>query len=383
MSILSRYTVREVLAHLTGVMAVVLGIFLVRRFGALLDDAADGSLPAAVVLHLLGLRTIMALPSLFPVVVYLGVLLGLGRLYRDEEMTALTACGVGPGHIRRAMLGFAVVAALFVGALSFSARPWAAAEFARVRERALTALDMGSMVPGRFYEIEGGDEQVIFAEGRSVTDPRFLEHVFVQQRSGQRLTILVAERAVEQRDAQGTYRFLHLLNGYRYDLDDDAGDYEITRYGEFVIRTPLGGVLQDEEGEKGQPNTVLLTSNDPRDNAEFQWRLAMPVSTILLVALAIPLSRVSPRQGKYGKLFVGILMYVLYRHLLSAAKSWVADGTLSPFPGFWVIHALCLGTVMVLFVRESAWGDGLFARIQHRATRGGSGGREQVGTFRP
>lgn len=369
MSILFRYTVREVLAHLAGVMAVVLGVFLIRRFGALLDAAADGSLPTAVILHLLGLRTIVALPSLVPVVVYLGVLLALGRLYRDEEMTALAACGVGPGRVRTAMLGLAVVAALVVGGLSFSARPWAAAEFSQVRARALVALDVGSMTPGRFYEIEGEGEQVIFAEGRSATDPRFLEHVFVQQRQGERLTVLVSERAVEYRDAAGMYRFLRLLNGYRYDLDADRGDYEITRYGEFVVRGPLGGVLEDQQTEKGQPNADLLRSNDPGDIAELQWRLAMPVSTILLVALAIPLSRVRPRQGKYGRLFIGILIYVVYRHLLSAAKSWVADGTLAPFPGFWVIHALCLATAMALFFRDSVRGRELLARIQDRRAR--------------
>ena len=77
-------------------MVIVLGIFLIRRFGSLAADAGEGSLPMSVLMHLLALRTVMALPSLLPVVVYLGVVLGLSRLHRDREMIALRACGVTP-----------------------------------------------------------------------------------------------------------------------------------------------------------------------------------------------------------------------------------------------------------------------------------------------
>jgi lipopolysaccharide export system permease protein len=371
-SILSRYAIKEVLTHLTGVLAVVLGIFLVRRFGTLLDAAAEGILPATVVFQLLGLRTIMALPSLLPVTVYLGVILGLGRLYRDEEVTAMRGCGVAPRHIRRPIVAFSVGAAVVVGILSFSVRPWAGGRFEHIRDHATTTMEMGRMSPGRFYEIDGdADEQIVFAEGRSATDPGMLEHVFVQQRDGDRLSVLVASRALEHRDVDGGSRVLRLLDGHRYDIDPDGGDYQITRYGEFMIRTNLSIAPAGEEPEETRPTRALLASRDPRASAELQWRLAMPVSTVLLALIALPLSPVNPRQGKYSRLFTGILVYMGYRQLLGAAKNWVADGTLPGLPGLWVIHALAALTALVLVAWEGEWAYRRSGRPANRTPRAG------------
>ena len=353
MSVLSRYAIREVLAHLAGVLGVVLAIFLVRRFGSLLDEAADGSLPTGVILHLLGLRTVVALPSLVPAAFYLAVILALGRLYRDEEMTALAGCGVSPAHVRGPVLALAGVAALAVGLLSFAARPWAAARFDEIRQRAEAALDIGSMSPGRFYETSADGEQIVFAEQRAPKPEQALEHVFVQQRSGERLSIFVADRAEEERSRDGTERTLRLLDGYRYDLDANRENYEITQYREFAIRTEVTAG-EEREPERSRGNVALMTSADPRDRAEFEYRLAMPVSTVLLVLLAIPLSPVRTRQGKYAKVFLGLLLYVAYRQLLGAAKSWVADETLAGMPWFWVIHAACLALAAGLFLRQRA-----------------------------
>jgi lipopolysaccharide export system permease protein len=350
-SVLSRYTVREVLSHLAGVLGVVLAIFLVRRFGSLLDEAADGSLPTEVILRLLGLRTVVALPSLVPVALYLSVVLALGRLYRDSEMTALAGCGVGPARVRGPVVVLALVVAVVVAGLSFGARPWAAARFDRVRDRAASTLDVGRMGPGRFYEASTGDgEQIVFAERRSRDDARALENVFVQQRQGEHLSIFLARRALEQRDPDETSRVLRLLDGYRYDLDGGADDVQITRYGEFAIRTSLSGT--DREPQRGRSNLALLASPDPRDRAEFEWRLAMPVSTVLLVVLAVPLSPVRPRHGKYANFFLAVVLYVVYRQLLGAAKNWVADGLLAPLPWVWIVHGACLVAACGLLLRE-------------------------------
>lgn len=355
MSILARYTVKEIVSHLIGVLAVVLGIFLIRRIGVILDDTAGTSVSTTVILHLLGLRTIMALPSLMPVVVYLSVLLGLSRLYRDQEITALVACGVAPLTIRKSVLGFGASAAIVIGILSFSVRPWAATRFESVKHRAEASVEIGRMSPGRFYEVGGEREQVMFAEGHA-DDRAVMRGLFVQQREGERISIFLSERAIEHRDDEQRFRILRLLDGRRYDLDMDGGDHAITSFHEFVIRTSLDVVPEEARDEETQSSVALLGSTVAAERAELQWRLAMPISALLLVGVAVPLSRVDPRQGKYAKVLVAIAIYMAYRHLLGMAKNWVADGAMAAFPGFLVIHALCLVTALVLLAREAGWG---------------------------
>ena len=141
--LLDRYVAREVASHALGGFVVVLAISLVLRLSTLLSDAAVGSLPGGVVALLLGLRTMMALPSLLPVVLYLGVLLAMNRLSRDRELLAMETAGVTPGRLERAVLGVAVCAAAGIAVLSFTGRPWAAARFNEVLDRAIADSGLG------------------------------------------------------------------------------------------------------------------------------------------------------------------------------------------------------------------------------------------------
>jgi lipopolysaccharide export system permease protein len=366
MSTLSQYTVKEILSHLTGVLAIILGIFLVQRFASLLADATAGSFPVAAISHLLGLRTLMALPSLFPVTLYIAIFLSLGRFHQDHEMVALAGCGVPPTRIHRAVLLFAAFAALFNGVLSFSVRPWAAGRFQAVRSAAMSESKLTDVRPQRFYSFEDGDETVLFAEGRRDDEPGVLQGVFARVRHAGKLSVFSAKKALERRDTEHGFRFLHLFDGYRYDLDTKGNVRDITQYRELSIRTPLGGGPPPDR-EETRSAAALAASSDPKDAGELQWRIANAVSVLLLALLAIPLSHTNPRQGKYGRLFVAILLYVAYRSLLNAARHWIEDGWLPAFPGLWVVHALCFAVAVVLFVLGPDGRDLLAVRQRREA----------------
>jgi len=368
MQAISRYTVREVLTNAGGVAAVVVGVFLLRRFGSFLGDSAEASFPLGIVLHLLALRTIVALPSLLPVALYLGVLLGFGRLYRDGEMTAMSACGLSPRQVHQGVVALAVVAAAVVGVLSFGVRPWAANQLYELQERAVRSAGVEDVTPGRFYELGVGDEQVMFAEQRAKDDPAYLENVFVQQRRGDKVSIFVAARATEVRQGALGDRYLRLVDGYRYDIRPPLPDSEITRYRELTLRTAQA-VDDEEPEEKARPLAALLTSDDPTDIAELQWRWSMPVSTVLLVLAAIPLGRVEPRSGRYGRFLLAIAMYVGYRQALGTVKIWVEDQALAPFPGVWIAHGAFTVCVLLLLAWEGEWGTRLRESQRRRVAR--------------
>lgn len=142
----------------------------------------------------------------------------------------------------------------------------------------------------------------------------------------------------------------------------------------FRVKDQLREAKPETAGErrqKARSTLALLRSDAPADIAELQWRLAMPVSALLLVLIALPLSRVDPYRGKYAKLFAAILLYMAYRHLLGAAKDWVAHGTLPPFPGIWGVHALCLAGILAGFaaVPAARWWRRTPGRLRHRVAR--------------
>jgi lipopolysaccharide export system permease protein len=58
----------------------------------------------------------------------------------------------------------------------------------------------------------------------------------------------------------------------------------------------------------------------------------------VLALLAVPLSRVSPREGRFARIVPALLLYLVYFALLFAARDWLADGHLPAALGLWWIH---------------------------------------------
>lgn len=344
--LIDRYVAREVAAHAFGGFAVVLAIFLVTRLSTLLSDAAIGNLPGGVLASLLALRTVMALPSLLPAVLYLGVLLAMNRMARDREILAMETAGLTPGRLERAVLGCALVAAAGIALLSFTGRPWAAARFNEVRDQAIADAGLEDITPGVFYELHSAAREVVFAETRSATAPEYLENVFVQRRNERGIAVFSAARAVESRDAG--VRNLVLEDGFQYELDPDGTKHTVTQFERLAMQLPLAPSEPELGPEKSLGIGALFSTRDPEARAELQWRSAMPISTVLLCLLAVPLARTDARGGRAARVFLAAFLYVAYRTLLGTAKSWVADGVLPAAPGLWVVHGACLLVAVAL-----------------------------------
>lgn len=108
------------------------------------------------------------------------------------------------------------------------------------------------------------------------------------------------------------------------------------------------------------PFSQLLKSRELEHIAETQWRLGIPLSTIFLAILAVPLSRSRPRAGRYGRLAVGLLVFIIYLNMLSAAKAWIEQATISPALGLWWVHGCVLLLTVILFTAQNGWHRRLF-----------------------
>ena len=91
MLILQRYLFREVAQAFGAVLAVLLLVFLSHRFVRFLTEAAAGQISADLIFVLLALKVAVKLSVLLPLALYIGVLLGLGRMHKDSEIIAMSA----------------------------------------------------------------------------------------------------------------------------------------------------------------------------------------------------------------------------------------------------------------------------------------------------
>ena len=89
-------------------------------------------------------------------------------------------------------------------------------------------------------------------------------------------------------------------------------------------------------------NSVLIHSDDLRMRAELEWRLSLPLLVFIVTLMAVPLSRVNPRQGRFLKLLPAILLYMAYLTLLIAARGALDKGKIPVALGLWWVHAIFL-----------------------------------------
>jgi lipopolysaccharide export system permease protein len=353
--IFDRYLLKEVIYGWLAVTVILWLILVSNRLVRYLADAAAGDIPGELIFKLLGLKMVWYIIHIVPFALALGVVLGLGRLYRDNEMTVMAACGVGPLRIYKPVLGFGLLVAASLAWLALYVSPGVQEISHRLETAAARQADVTALGAGRFNEIQNG--KLTFYAERLSADKQTMENLFIavrnQKDSSKPQQIVRARSAYRQRDEETGDQFLVLVNGVRYEGIPGEAAYRVMQFAEYGVRIDLPGGDVTTTKRAATPTATLLASSNTEDIAEVQWRLSMPLSVISLLLLAVPLSRSSPRQGRYGRLVIAILLFVIYYNLLGTAKAWVGDGSVPPLIGLWWVPALPVVASAILLAGET------------------------------
>jgi lipopolysaccharide export system permease protein len=345
-----RYLLREVVQTWLAVTGVLVAILLANQLSRVLGQAADNQYGGHVVLDLIALGAVMNLSVIVPVGLLLAVVVTLGRLYHDSEIAALQACGYGPARMLRPIFAFAAMIAVAIGWLTFFQVPKADHDVQLLRQSAFKEAQFGQLDAGRFRAFSGGDI-VFYAE--HVDEDGVLHNVFVQRQIGERVEVALADSATYSPAGADGSHLVTLFNGRRYEGVPGEGQFRIIEFREHGIPIPTPPSIVGTQDPDTKPTRDLLGSLAPSDIAQLQIRGSAPIMALLLTLIAVPLSRLRPRQGRYARVGLAIVAYFLYSNLLSVAKVWLEKGDLPPAVGVWWVHLVALGVGLWLIRRES------------------------------
>ena len=348
--IVFRYLSRELLLTSSAVSAVLLVIIMSGRFIKYLAQAAQGVLDPSVLFLIMGYRMPGFLQLILPLGLFLGILLAYGRLYLDSEMTVLSATGMSNRRLLGYSMAPAAIVAVIVAWLSLGLAPQGVAEVAKIFNQQDAMTEFDTLVPGRFQAMKDGS-RVTYTEGLS-DDRGQLAGVFISEKRMQRqvegekpkqsgITVLVAEKGRQVIQADGS-RYLILENGYRYDGNPGQADYRATQYETHGVLLPKPSVSAEIGEREAVPTRELIGSDEPRYQAELQWRLSIPLLVFIVTLLAVPLARVNPRQGRFLKLLPAILLYMAYLTMLISVRGALEKGKIPIALGMWWVHGLFL-----------------------------------------
>ncbi|MGB5601124.1 MAG: LPS export ABC transporter permease LptF [Gammaproteobacteria bacterium] len=338
-TIIDRYIVREVTTTWLAVTFVLLIVVTSVEIVQLLKWFLKGDLTTGTVLPLFINSQLKVIALMIPVSLFLGVLLALSRLYMDSEMTAMMAGGIGPRQWMHSLLLVSVPVSLMVLLMMLYMRPWVALQRAEINAEIRNVNIISTFSPGRFNRSPDG-QAVIFMEEIS-KDGKNMDNVFQRFKKDQNTHVDVAKKAknITRHDGQN---FMVFEDGYHYIGMPGQSDYQVIEYSEYAILVP-------KPADKSYPLRVqalstkqLWNSDNPEHKAELDWRSTLPVATLIIVMMALPLSQTTPRGGRYSKLALGILIYLIYSNLLGMGKAWISKGVVPYWIGTSWVHVLAL-----------------------------------------
>jgi lipopolysaccharide export system permease protein len=360
--IIKRYLKKEITLTVWVVTIILVGIFMSNQFVRYLNWVAVGKYASSVVLRLLLVQIPLLIGLLLPLGLYVGILLSFARLYVDSEMVVLSACGLSQRKIFKFVLEIAFVIAGVVAIFTLWLNPAIMAYKEKLLSTGSGESIFQTIFPGRFETTHDGST-IYYVESLS-RDRQKAQGVFMAtlpDKEGDETTAdywryMSADSADQYYDENMKANFLVMHNGYRYFGEPGKKDFRIIKFSRYGLRLPDSPVeIVKAANAMSTLKLWALQMYSKEAMAELQWRIALPLSTLLLAFLAIPLSKVHPRSGRFLALLPAILIYVIYANLIFLGRSWIEQGTLSIVLGLWWVHLLLFLTGIFSWVIQFGW----------------------------
>ncbi len=311
---------------------------------------------ARLILYMLPSFLLVAIPMAF----LLAVLLAMGRLSADSEVTAMKASGMSIGTIAVPVIVFGVITYAVTTFVSVYALPWGNTAFKKflhgvIETRAamsITEKVFNDEFPGLVIYVDGFDPKSGRISGILIHDERNPDEPSTIFAASGQLATNPEERIVRLRlDNGGIHRGIG-TGGYRlveftsYDLSIALQqEQKKARLNEEDMT--LGELLARTKSPEEQPKLVREM------HFELHKRFALPFACVVFAIIAVPLGIQNQRSGRAGGFASGIILLMLYYILMSAGKTVNEKGIAPAFVAVWIPNALFLGLGIFLLKRAA------------------------------
>lgn len=366
--IIRRYLAGQLLVSALAVTSlltfILMGGRVIKYFGMAAQGKLDVELLSAVLLY----RLPGFLELIIPLGLFVAVLLVFGRLYVDNEMAILASSGISRWQIMAQLLPSVAAVMLLVSLFSLAVSPWGnrASEELFAAQARRNTFDL--IRPGQFQRV---GERMLFARGVTADKTRLLgvmmfeEHKAPEEDAAR--VLVMADSARRTHDAVTGLAYIELDQGVRYELASSGLRYSRLHFDSYRMRVSDPADVGEITRARTLPSAEVFAQRhqDPLVMGEWLWRVSMPFIVPVAALLALALSRVSPRQGRFLKLFPAILLYISYVVLIASARNALEKGKVGPV-AIWGIHAgyFLLGLLML------GWEDMLLWARRRRAAGG-------------
>lgn len=365
LTIIDKYIAKELLAAFVAVIFVLLIIVLSTEVVHLLKWVSQGIIPLSAFLAYLTNSLFEFTVVLIPLSLLMGILLAFGRLYNDSEMSAIMSAGIGPMQWYRPLMLIAIPITLLLFVLLMFVKPVITHQRALITAEIQSRTEVDTLMVGHFNR-SGKSDSVLFLESED-EDKNQINNVFFQHREDDMNHVDLATSTSHYYDADGR-QYMMMHGGTHYVGNAGEKNFKIITYKDYGIYINKKQVAA-HLSEQTKTAAELWNSTKPIDQAELQWRLTLPLATIIVAFMALPLSHTDPRSGRYAKLAVALILYLVYSNLLAVGKTWIVQEKVPVWVGTWWVHLLAIIVALWLMKRQ-----GYLTKIKRKRVKGATVG---------
>ncbi len=333
---LDRYVIAEFLPTFGLAIGVLTFILLIQRIAQLFDMVVAKGLPALEVAGLFLMVIPTLLPILLPVSLLLSVVLGMGRLSSDSEVTAMRSLGVGLGNNMKPVFAFSLAVGLFAAVVCLWLQPTAERRLrAAIYDTLMGGINL-STETGAFNQLSEGI--TLYASGKGEREGE-LRGIFLYS----------SKKPLEDSAITAQKGFIHAVDsGLALDLYEveiqqvgTKGPVRRTRAKESQITIPVPSptpkAMKENEMSTGEIYRRGYAEGSERmARIEFQKRLALPFACLVLGLLGATLGLHHDRSGKSRGVVVSLLIIFAYFAMHTFGLSAAKNGKLAPWLAMWL-----------------------------------------------
>jgi len=347
---------KELFYTAVSTILILTGVVVAQRIVYVFRLAAKGIIPNDTIDTILVFNLLKHLPLLLSITLFLTILMALSRWYKDSEMIIWLSSGLSLSKLIKPIIFFSVPTILLIGFLSFLVSPWAVQKVEEYKNGLKTRDEFSAISPGIFKESKS-DNRILYVEGFSELG-NTVNNIFVQSYQNGKLGVTVSNKGKRYTTEKGE-NYIVLLDGKRYEGGRKSTEFTTVKFEQYGILIEkdipsLSAVSARVSKMEAKKTTELLSNlKNHKFQAEFLWRLSLPISTFILIIIAIPLSFNNPRSGRSINIIAAILLFVIYNNAVSISNSLIATGQLSIWIGSWLSHFIFLSVAIYLIYRRS------------------------------
>ena len=364
--ILRRYMTQQVAANtaivLLFLMALMLGGRLIRYFGI----AAEGRLDVGLLFAIIGYNIPTFLELILPLSFFIALMLVLGRMYVEQEMSVLFASGISRGRLTRLMIPLITGLFVFQMGISLWAKPWGLSNSEHIWQTQSLGSLLDLVRPKTF--ISSGNYHLYVDEFDK--EKRELKNIYVVQQQTDKSgkiakndVIITATRAyqVPSKDTDSSMQ-LDLFQGRRYELGTNQANYNQASFEKYriTLEKPASEKITETNVETQTTAKLLAHTQKPEVKAELGYRFTMPWLIIIAAMLATPLSQVRPRQGRWLRLLPSVLIFASCAISIISLRTAIAKESISEYAYIWLIVGF------IAFALLLNWQSRVVHRVRYR-----------------